>query len=229
VNRFYRLAAPAFAFATIGSLLLLARSTSFEFHGGLVTSSVYALAVQITLSLFLFTVVDDLQEPRIITPMRDVGRAASARGSTINAFHIRRSLVSFYLWYPLPAFLLAFGGSISIAALAIGLLDQLIDDTQALFSVSRLQIHARNSELGLAAVLAATVLPQLRSGGPGFFGWTIGFSAGTAIAQFVLEPDVDAYETVVVWSAVAAGICAVGIVRFGIAAFLRRRKVTTSS
>lgn len=228
MRRFYRLAAPAYAFAAIGSLLLLL-APSFEFHGGLVTSAVYALAIQITLSLFLFMAVDDLQEPRMITRRRNVGQVVTARRSATNAFHIRHPLVSFYLWHPLPSFLLALGGSMSIAALAIGLLDRPFDihGTHTLFGGSRLSVRVLNSTL--AAVLAVTALPQLRSRGPGFFGWIIGFSAGTAIAQIALDPYADTYLTLVVWSAVAAGLCTVGIIRFGIAVFLRRRKVTTSS
>lgn len=220
MRRLYRLAAPAIAFALIGSLLLLlAPSPAFELHGGLATSAAYALALQITLSLFVFIAVDDLEDPRLITPRHDVGRVVNARGSAANAFAMKHALVSFYLWRPLPAFLLALGGSMSIAALAIGLLDRPF----GVHSVHQ-SVGVRNSDIALAAVLAATTLPQLPAGGRGFFGWTIGFSAGTSITQVALSFNVDVYKTALFWAGVAAGLCAVGIVRLGITAFLRRRK-----
>jgi hypothetical protein len=220
VRRLYRLAAPAIAFVLIGSLLLLlAPSSAFELYGGLTTSALYALAIQITLSLFLFTAVDDLEDPRLITPRRDVGREVNARDSAANAFAIKHALMSFYLWRPLPAFLLALGGSMSIGALAIGLFDRPF----GIHSVHR-GVGVRNSEIALVAVLAVTALPQLLAGRRGFFGWTIGFSAGAAIAQITLSINVDAHYTALVWSSLAIGLCAARIISLGIATLLRRRK-----
>lgn len=165
MRRYYRLAAPGAAFAAIGGLLLLlAPLPAFRLVGGYATSGGYALALQVVLTLFLLTAVDDLQQPLPVDALARGDRAVAGR-STMTTSDIRHALLPFYLRRPLAALFLAFGVATSLAALLIGWVDP-----------------NRSSEVTLAAVLVVTALVQLPALAWGLPGWCAGFAAGSALA-----------------------------------------------
>jgi hypothetical protein len=180
------LAAPAAAFAVVG-LALLAVGTTREFKlvGGLVTSGMYALGLQVVLALFLLGGVDDLHQPLIVAASAgNGGRRTPDRGRPL--FDMRRALARYYLTRPLPAFLLAAGFSMSLTTMLIGLLDA--PDRQ--ITLGSL-MWIRGSDVASASILALATLVQIRRPRPGFLGWCPGFAAGCAGTQLVFDPQAD--------------------------------------
>jgi hypothetical protein len=183
MRRQLRLAAPAIAFAAVGVILLVfGPSPEMRLKGGIATSGGYALALQLVLALFLFAVIDDLQEP-LTTERPAVGRLL-ATGRTTPA-DIRLALLQFYLSSPLAALLLAFGLAASLDVLLSGLLEG------AAFAPRLLDGGLAPSAVPMGVLLVLTSLAQLPARRAGFLGWCVGFVAGSSLAQIQFVAGVD--------------------------------------
>lgn len=176
-----RLGAPAAAFSVIGGVLLaVGTNTDLRMVGGFTTSGAYALALQITVSLLLLAVIDDLREP---PPMRATTRWGG-RQVTVNS-GIRSDLWQFYLDNPLASAALAFGLATSTGALLSGVLDG-----------SRMPDGAiAPSAAPMAALMVATALARLPGRPLAFVSWCAGFAAGGVLTQIRFVPGIDAALT----------------------------------
>jgi hypothetical protein len=201
---YYRLAAPGAAFAGIGILLLvLAPLPNFTLIGGLTTSGGYALAIEVVLSMFLLATIDDLQQPLATDAHASVGDAVNPGARDITP-DIRSALRDFYRKRPLPALLLGFGLSTSVAALLIG----------AFEGVSWMV----PTEVVIAVILVLSSVVQLPTVGRGFFGWTVGFTLGSGIALHQFEREVNRGPQTTAWLALVAGLWALGGIAYGVKA-----------
>jgi hypothetical protein len=205
VRRYYRLAAPGAAFAAIGGLLLLlAPLPEFRLVGGYVTSGGYALALQVVLTLFLLTAIDDFQQPLPVDAPARGDRAVAVR-STMSTSDTRHALLHLYRRRPLAALFLAFGVATSLAALLIGWLDP-----------------NRSSEVALAAVLVVTALVQLPAPAWGLPGWCAGFATGSVLALAGFG-DEDLEARVLGWLPLVVGLWALWGLVYGVTSLTRSR------
>lgn len=212
--RLYRLSAPAAAFALLGLLLLLLGPLPyFMLRGGLASIGGYTIALQIVLSLFLISFIDDFQDQESRR-----GRSVATLDPVDTAFDFRRALLHFYLRKPFASLFLAFGIAVSLTTVAIGVLDYPLGP----WRIPTAEVYP--SELTLGVITLLTTFVQLRTGGYGFFGWCLGLAAGCAFGQTELAPTVDVRPTLILWSGFGLGVGVAGLlIRFTVQ-FLRRRR-----
>ena len=209
--RFSRAGTPAFAFAVVGGLLLLLVPTVLPpIVGGLAGVAGYGLALQLVLTLFLLTAVDDFQDVRV---------PSSWRAVTESAFDLHRTIPRYYRTKPVPAAFLAFGVAATLAALVIGLVDG--GPTHGYLYGT---LVVRVSVFTMAALLLLTALVQVRRFGNGFFGWCTGFALGVAFAEIQFSAGTVVESTFLGWLGYAAGLCLVAGVGLVVMALRRRTR-----
>src|SRR3954470_16455807 len=124
MQRVGRLWSPAFAFSVIGLAgVVTAPLPGFQLRGGIRTSGLYVLALQLVVSALAVSVINDIWDPRLTELRPERPWQAKGRIRDEGPVRFRRALWHFYLWHPLPAALLACGLSISLSLVAIGSLD----------------------------------------------------------------------------------------------------------
>jgi hypothetical protein len=208
--RFYRAGSPAFAFAVVGGLFLwLVPTVLPPIVGELRGAALYALAVQVALTLLLLAAIDDFQDVRV----------PSAWRVTQSGFAVRRTVPRVYRTRALPALFLSFGVAVTVSAFVIALVDE---------GPGHGYVHGtlviRFSELVMTGVLLVTALAQLWRFGNGYFGWCIGFAAGVACAEMRYSAGNVPESTFLGWAGYAAGLCLLGGVVAGVLAFRRRTR-----
>ncbi len=226
MQRRHRLWAPAVAFCVLGlTLLVWTTRGDLDLHGGPVTGGLYTLALQIVLSAFLLSAIDDFRDPGLAErrPRRRWYRLETAANA--GPLRIRQALWRFYFWRPVPAFVLALGLGIPLAVVAIGALDGLSDTGLAGgVYVPALEGQAYGSEVAMGLVLAAVALPLAWRRATGVIGWVTGFSTGVLLAQLAHQPGTDLTATVQGYTAFGALLCGIWVARLGVDRIVRRRR-----
>ncbi len=198
MNRFYRLLAPAATFASVGTLILfLAPQPGFRLYGGLATAGLYALLVQLVLTLLLLVGIDDLRGGRRMWSGALLEAADPVYG-------LRRALTHFYLRRFTPAFLLAFGLAESTTTLAIGLLDR---PGAPAGNFELVGVEVQRSALLVSFLLLAIAVLLFRWSVLACYGWYIGFAGGAALTEVVLASQGQTSTTLILW--LAALLCVV--------------------
>lgn len=220
-----RLWAPTYAFLVFALALLVAISwAGLSFRGGLVGGGLYALALQVVASLFLVVSILDLRNPGLVDRPPSRGLARDRRPAERKAetgFDIRRAIWRFYSGHPVPAFLLSLGASITLTAVAMGLLDRTQGGAFDYFWVTP-DLALKPSEVALGLTLGIVAIRLVRLGAWGVYGVILGFSAGAVLSQALLATDVDVRLTVLGWTAFAAALIVVAAVGDG-TRYLRAR------
>jgi FtsH-binding integral membrane protein len=186
-RRTYRLLAPGLVFTAIGVLLLwLGPSPSFQLRGGLAMAGTFALVLQVVVSLFVITSIDDLGERRHDAGRRSLAPALTGqRDASLQRLTFPQAVGQFYLQSAVAMALFAFGLGASLSAIVDGrLADQEVT-----------QGGSHPSEIVLAALLVAGAIFLAVAGTRagyigGYFGWCIGFAFAAVLVQerFVIAP-----------------------------------------
>ena len=187
-RRTYRLLAPSLVFTAVGVLVLwLGSSPRFQLRGGLAMAGAFALVLQVVVSLFVITSIDDLGERRHDGGRRSFAPALTGqRDASLQRLTFPQAVAQFYLQSAVAMALFAFGLAASLSAIVDGrLADQ--DFTQNGY---------HPSEIVLAALLVAGAIflavAGTRSGYiGGYFGWCVGFAFAAVLGQerFIAETD----------------------------------------
>ncbi|MFG1643445.1 hypothetical protein ACGFMK_24385 [Amycolatopsis sp. NPDC049252] len=212
--RINRLAAPAYAAAALGLIMLLTASMPyFQLTGGIAMTGGYTVALQLVLASSLLAAIDDFDDPGALSATG--GRVGLPEADRTTPLSSRNALLRFYLRRPGPALLAGFGSACSLSAIMIGLLDH------GNYAVEAWGL--RYSELAMAVILPLTALPQLVKRGLGFFGWCWGMAAGVVLAQTFLDQGIERVQTILGWAGEAGVISLLGLVVKGIQIVARRR------
>lgn len=187
-RRTYRLLAPGLVFTAIGVLVLwLGPTPAFQLRGGLAMAGAFALVLQVVISLFVITSIDDLGERRHDAGRRSLAPALTGqRDASLQRLTFPQAVAQFYLQSAVAMALFAFGLAASLSAIVDGrLADQ--DFTQSGY---------HPSEIVLAALLVAGAIFLAVAGTRagyigGYFGWCVGFAFAAVLGQerFITETD----------------------------------------
>jgi len=187
-RRTYRLLAPSLVFTAVGVLVLwLGSSPRFQLRGGLAMAGAFALVLQVVVSLFVITSIDDLGERRHDAGRRSLAPALTGqRDASLQHLTFPQAVAQFYLQSAVAMALFAFGLAASLSAIVDGrLADQ--DFTQNGY---------HPSEIVLAALLVAGAIFLAVAGTRagyigGYFGWCVGFAFAAVLGQerFIAETD----------------------------------------
>ena len=187
-RRTYRLLAPSLVFTAVGVLVLwLGSSPRFQLRGGLAMAGAFALVLQVVVSLFVITSIDDLGERRHDAGRRSLAPALTGqRDASLQHLTFPQAVAQFYQQSAVAMALYAFGLAASLSAIVDGrLADQ--DFTQNGY---------HPSEIVLAALLVAGAIFLAVAGTRagyigGYFGWCVGFAFAAVLGQerFIAETD----------------------------------------
>jgi hypothetical protein len=214
------------AFSTIGLAgVVIASTPSLALRGGLVSTGLYVLALQVVVSALALSAIDDSRDPQMADPGPEHWWQAKGAPPATAAFQLRRALWYFHLWRLLPAALLAFGLSVSLSLIAIGAFDRGpgvgVRDT---FGSALDDTLVRRSELALGAVLLLTVLFVLRRRGVGRHGWVVGFAAGVVITKEGLSAGLSLVATSTSWALFSAALLTCLLISTVVDLVLSRRR-----
>jgi len=179
-RRTYRLLAPGLVFAGFGVLVLwLEPAPRFQLRGGLAMAGVFALVLQVVVSLFVITSIDDLGERRHDTGRRSLAPALTGqRDASLQRVTFPQALGQFYLQSALAMALFAFGLGVSLSAIVDGTLT----DHELTGS------GYRPGDIVLAALLVAGAIFLAVAGTRagyigGYFGWCLGFAFAAVLGE----------------------------------------------
>jgi hypothetical protein len=187
-RRTYRLLAPGLVFTAVGVLVLwLGPSPHFQLRGGLAMAGVFALVLQIVVSLFIITSIDDLGERRHDAGRRSLAPALTGqRDASLQRVTFPQAVAQFYLQSAAAMALFAFGLGASLSAI--------VDGRLADWDFTDRGYHP--SEIILAALLVAGAVFLAVAGTRagyigGYFGWCVGFAFAAVLGQerFIAETD----------------------------------------
>jgi hypothetical protein len=206
-------------------LLVWTTAGNLDLHGGLVTGGLYVLALQLVLSAFLLSAIDDFRDPGLAEPGRQRRWYRLDAAADAGPLRIRQALWRFYSRRPAPAFVLALGLAIPLAVVAIGALDGSSGTgPPGGVYVPALEAQLYGSEVAMGLVLAAVALPLAWRRATGVIGWVTGFSTGVLLAQLAHQPGTDLTATVQGYTAFGALLCGIWVARLGVDRIVRRRR-----
>ena len=195
-RRTYRLLVPGLVFTAVGALLLwLGPSPRFQLRGGLAMAGVFALVLQVVVSLFVITSIDDLGERRHDGGRRSLAPAVTGqRDASLQRLTFPQAVAQFYLQSAAAMALFAFGLGASLSAIIDGrLADQ--DFTDSGYHPSEIVLAAL---LVAGAIFLAVVGTRAGCIG-GYFGWCVGFAFAAVLGQQRFISETDEGSTVSTW------------------------------
>lgn len=206
-----RLWTPPLAFGVVGSAgVVTASYPAFQLRGGVLTTGLYVLSLQVVLSALALSATDDLRDPQLDDRGRRDRRQEKGRPPDTGTFHLRRALWQFHLWNPLPACVLAFGVSIPLSFIAIDTFDRRSFGDVNGSSEDPYSERIHDSELALGSLLILTVLLTAWRGGSGIYGWVVGFATGVVVVQSRLNDSMYLYvyesRTMAEWALFSAAL-----------------------
>lgn len=208
MRRRRRLRAPAVAFSVLGLVgITVATTPGLLLRGGLAGGGLYLLAVQLVVSALAVSAIDDSRDPQLVDPAAESRWPARRSAPGTATFQLRRALWHFHLRHFLSACLLAWGLTISLSMVAIGVLDRSRGPgADGTFDSALPADRVRASELALGAVLLLTVLLVLRHRGAGRYGWVIGYATAVVMAQVTFNVSPDDEGTATNWTLFGAAL-----------------------
>jgi hypothetical protein len=226
VRRRRRLRSPAVAFSVIGLLGLYAASVPGTLlRGGLAGNGLYLLALQFVASAMAMSAIDDSRDPQLADAGSEPWWRTNSPPPGLASFQLRRALLQFYLWYPMAACLLAWGLSISLSFIAIGILDRGLEVDDG-FGPALDAPRVHDSEVALGSLLVLTVLLTLSRRGLGRYGWVVGFAMGVVVTQVTLNVSASDSGTAANWALLGAGLIALSVIYAVAQRLLGRRRRT---
>jgi hypothetical protein len=219
--RLWRLLAPGLTFAAVGLMWLLAWTQGWAFlRGGMVVAALWALAVQVVVSVLAVSAVDDLRKGTLWLGHLERPRKGSMVEISSRPTRLAAALRDFYRRPFLPVALLMFGAGLTLSGVAMGVLE----------GAPTLDTHVGDvttspAEIAVGTLFALGAVAYLVAGGIGaFLGFVVGFAGALVLGQAVLAPDTIISATLPAWGGIVLASGIVGIVVKTVARAATRRR-----